>query len=104
MRRLAVFAFALMLGGCSLFQSRAERAAKNSPDYKVGYRDGCASASDGGANPRASGMIRDEEAYRTNPAYHSGWGTGFNGCRVYQQGVGQPGVGQPGRGPIPDPY
>jgi hypothetical protein len=98
MRRLFVFVLALMLGGCSLFESRAERAAKNSPDYKAGYRDGCASASDVGANPRASGMIRDEAAYRTNQIYHAGWGTGYNACRVYQ-----PSAAAPGRGPIADP-
>lgn len=100
MRRLVLVASLLLLAGCTLFESPADRARRNSPDFKAGYRDGCASAGSRGANPRSDGIMRDEDAYRTNPAYHSGWGTGFNGCRPYQPGGGPL---PPDRGPIPDP-
>jgi len=100
MRALCCLILFLSLTGCGLFESRAQRAMRNSPDYKAGYNDGCASAStSGGANPRDTSLVRDEEAYRTIPAYHSGWGTGFNGCRLYQ-----PGPPVPGRGPIANPF
>ena len=50
----------LALSGC---ETRADRAMKNSPDYKAGYSDGCASAGSPGANMRDSGRVRDEQAY-----------------------------------------
>ena len=100
MRRLVLPAALLLLCGCTLFESPAERAQRNSPDFKAGYRDGCASAGPRGADPLADGIMRDEDAYRSNRAYHAGWGTGFNACRTYQPGNGQAGQD---RGPIPDP-
>ena len=73
-------------------------ALRKSPDFKAGYSDGCASASMQGANKRDTGLSRDEAAYRANPAYHSGWGMGFSGCRVTaasQSPLGDP-LGMPG--------
>ena len=55
---------------------------RNSPEYKAGYVDGCSSAGREGANKRDTGMTRDEAAYRSNSAYHSGWGMGFGACRA----------------------
>jgi hypothetical protein len=90
----------LLLGlpGCG---SPAQRAQQASPDYKIGYDDGCATASTQGANARKDSTIRDEAAWQGNPAYRAGWNTGFNTCRVNQSG-GQPGT--PNRGPLSDPY
>lgn len=86
------------LTGC---ESASDRALRNSPDFKVGYSEGCASAGTQGANPRDTAPTRDEDAFRTNQAYRAGWGTGFNACRGYQSpGNGPP---SPGQGPIPDP-
>ena len=95
----------LLLSGCALFESKAGRAMRNSPDFKAGYNDGCATASSRGADPRDSGLVRDEDAYRGNPAYHSGWGTGFNGCRLNQPSGGlggsMGGIGGPPIGATP---
>ena len=93
------FALLLALPGC---ESAAQRAQRNSPDYRVGYDDGCASAGNQGANKNKDSVVRDEQSYRSNPAYHAGWGTGFNTCRVYQPASNQPGA--PDRGPLSDPY
>jgi len=101
MRVLCGVMLFLSLAGCALFERPAQRALRDSPDYKAGYSDGCASASTSGANPRDTSLVRDEEAYRTIPAYHSGWGTGFNGCRLYQPSAGPP---VSGRGPIANPF
>jgi hypothetical protein len=100
MRRLTCLVLMLLLGGCTLFESKAERARRNSPDFKAGYRDGCGSANNRGADPLANPILRDEEAYRTNDAYHAGWGTGFSACRTAGAMNGLP---PPGRGPIADP-
>ncbi|HEY2836840.1 MAG TPA: hypothetical protein VGI89_09740, partial [Rhizomicrobium sp.] len=96
LRWFSVFALisALALSGC---ESAAERAMKKSPDFKAGYSDGCASAGTQGANFRDTSLSRDEEAYRGNKAYRSGWGTGFNACRVYQPSGNMP--PPPGQGP-----
>jgi hypothetical protein len=75
--RLAAALCLLLLASCA-----ADRATRNSPDFKAGYSDGCASASLQGANPRNTGLTRDDEAYRASPAYHSGWGEGFGACRA----------------------
>lgn len=55
----------------------------DSPDFKAGYSDGCASANtQGGANKREDSLIRDEAAYRGNKDYRSGWGRGYGACRA----------------------
>ena len=93
---------ALLLAGCTLFESRADRAMKSSPDYKAGYNDGCGSAGmQDGADKSRDSLNRDEEAFSKNKAYHAGWITGFRGCRMYLPQSGQPGLY--GRGPVPDP-
>jgi len=53
----------------------------NSPDFKAGYSDGCASASLDGADKRKENLTRDDAAYQSNPNYRSGWGQGFAACR-----------------------
>jgi hypothetical protein len=96
--RFAALAAVVALAGC---ESAADRALRNSPDFKAGYSDGCASAGTQGANMRDTSPVRDEEAYRANWPYHAGWGTGFNACRGYQPAGNMPPL--PGHGPIPDP-
>lgn len=80
-RRLVPLALLLLLSGCGLFESRAERALRTSPDYKAGYGDGCNSSGARGVNSRDNSLDRDEEAYQGNPAYRQGWNSGFGACR-----------------------
>jgi hypothetical protein len=94
LRPLAGFLVVLALSGC---ESAADRALRNSPDFKAGYSDGCSSAGSRGANPRDTGVARDEEAFRTNRGYRTGWGTGFNACRSYE---GPAGPTLPGQNPF----
>lgn len=65
----------LLLAGCA---GRRD----NSPDFRAGYSDGCASASLEGANRRDTSLTRDEASYRSNASYHRGWGEGFGACRA----------------------
>jgi hypothetical protein len=76
---LIAAACAGLLYGCA---GGAGQAARNSPEYRTGYSDGCASANFQGANKRDTGLARDEAAYRNSPPYHSGWGAGFGACRA----------------------
>ncbi len=62
--RLAALLLLAALCGC---ESASDRALRNSPDFKAGYSDGCASAGTRGANMRDNGRVRDEQAYRANP-------------------------------------
>jgi hypothetical protein len=74
MRKLILISL-LPLAAC------ADPALQKSPDFQAGYSDGCASASLQGANKRDTSLTRDDAAYQSNKAYHSGWGTGFGACR-----------------------
>jgi len=73
-----------LLSGCFLFESKATRALRASPDYKSGYGDGCASAGTVSANPRADTRIRDDQAFAGNNAYRMGWNEGYGACRPMQ--------------------
>jgi len=97
--RLAVVALAVLsLAGCGIFfPSARERAAKNSPDFKDGYTDGCASATVQDTTYRKE-AVRDEEAYKNSKNYRAGWSSGFYNCRTNT--THQPYT--PGVGPIPD--
>jgi hypothetical protein len=87
----------LSLAGCGfLFESKAERATRNSPNFKSGYSDGCATANAQGTDYDRT-MVRDDEMYRTDKPYRAGWAAGVSSCRSNL--AAQPGV--PGS-PIPD--
>jgi hypothetical protein len=81
---LLLLIFAPLLSGCFLFESKATRALRASPDYKSGYGDGCASAGTVSANPRADTQIRDDQAFAGNNAYRMGWNEGYGACRPMQ--------------------
>jgi len=91
-------AASLVLTGCGiLLPSAKDRAAKNTPGFKSGYSDGCASATIQDTNYRTD-SVRDENLYKTDPHYRSGWASGFYNCRTNRT---HPTTG-PGSGPIPD--
>jgi predicted small lipoprotein YifL len=98
LRLAVVAATVLSLAGCGiLFPSAKERAAKNSPDFRSGYTDGCASATTQDTNYRHD-QVRDEGLYKSSKDYRSGWSSGFYNCRTnYTHEATTPGVG-----PIPD--
>lgn len=89
---------ALSLSGCGILLPTAkDRAAKNTPGFRSGYSDGCASASAKNTNYRAE-QVRDDNLYKTDAHYRSGWASGFTNCR---NNVVDP-RNQPNAGPIPD--
>jgi predicted small lipoprotein YifL len=98
LRSLLVVAVAVSLAGCGiLMPSSRDRAAKNTPGFKAGYSDGCASATIQDTNYRAD-QVRDENLYKTDKHYRSGWASGFYNCRTNRTHP----MNNPGSGPIPD--
>jgi hypothetical protein len=91
-------ALALSLAGCGILMPTArDRAAKNTPGFKSGYSDGCASATIQDVNYRAD-QVRDENLYKTDKHYRTGWASGFYNCRTNRTHS----MTGPGSGPIPD--
>lgn len=102
--RLIALFLLLPLTACGLFLSKETRALRKSPDYRAGYQDGCNSAYSPGADKsQDTNIVRDDEAYRTNKAYRTGWGIGRSACRSNgYTGGALPGT-MPNSGPIRDP-
>jgi hypothetical protein len=50
-----------------------------------------------GADKRQDSITRDDDAYRTNKDYRSGWGQGFGSCRS-MNAPSSPGAGPFGGG------
>jgi len=97
-RSFCLAALALVLTGCSIFGSATDRTARNSPDYREGYADGCAAATDQGADLRDR-PVEDKSLYNSDETYRAGWSSGFQICR--RTGM-EPGA-SPGDNPIHDP-
>lgn len=66
---------------------------RNTPGFKAGYSDGCASATIQGTNYR-SDQVRDP-AYANDRNYQLGWASGMANCRTNS-------THSPTAGPIPD--
>lgn len=102
MRAVIVFLLLLPLMACSLFVSKETRALRKSPDYKAGYQDGCNSAWGPDADKRHDDtIVRDDQQYKDNKAYRSGWNRGLNACRSSSNGNN--GGVMPGTQPSPVP-
>ncbi len=86
---------ALSLAGCGIFfPSAASRAGRDTPGFKAGYSDGCASATIQDTNYRHD-QVRDQAAYAADKHYRAGWASGFSNCRTNL-------TRDPSSGPIPD--
>jgi len=96
--RIIAVAAAISLAGCGILMPTArDRAAKKTPGFKAGYSDGCASATIQDTKYRGE-QVRDENLYKTDKFYRSGWSSGFYNCRT---NVSHP-ESTPNSGPIPD--
>ncbi len=92
---------ALLLTGCMFFETKNVRNLRHEPNFRIGYNDGCATATNEGANMRHGNLIRDDALFDADQAYRVGWGNGHSACTRMaptnqSQGVLQdanPGVG-----------
>ena len=70
---------AVSLSGCIFFETKAMRAMRNDPNFKVGYSDGCASANARGTSFTGS-QVRDHSLFQTSQPYRAGWSNGYRTC------------------------
>jgi hypothetical protein len=94
--RLAITLFAVLsLAGCGIiFPTVHQRAGRNTPGFRSGYTDGCASANSQDTNYRRE-QVRDASSYASDKNYRAGWASGFYNCRTVT-------THDPAKGPIPD--
>jgi hypothetical protein len=83
-----------------VFGGAQDAKLRQSPNFQMGYSDGCAAATQQGADLR-NRIVQDPTLYKTDPAYRAGWSNGFESCRTTNMPAGtQPG-GNPLGGPLP---
>jgi len=80
-RLLSIVLLPALLGGCIFFETRADRNLRQQPNFRIGYDDGCATATNQGANMRHGDTMRDDALYESDKAYRIGWAQGHNACR-----------------------
>ena len=86
----------LPLASCVILGTKADRKVQASPSFHAGYDDGCASATNEGANMRRGDVVRDDALYESDGAYRAGWANGHAACsRLAPTGQS--------RGPLSDP-
>jgi hypothetical protein len=68
---------ALLLVGCAEAGSKATQ----SPFYREGFDDGCATASAQGT-PGQTKPVRDQALFDRDKDYHAGWISGLAQCRM----------------------
>ena len=97
---LAFFA-AASLSGCIFFETHAERAMRNDPNFRLGYSDGCASASARGTS-FVGNKVRDDALFKTSQPYRAGWSNGYTTCNNQLNRSGNTNVnGMPDQRPNP---
>ncbi|HVY06888.1 MAG TPA: hypothetical protein VHB46_13010 [Burkholderiales bacterium] len=77
MNRLALIVAVAVLGACGSPPAKKEanvNLAGYPPAFRAGYLDGCDSSK------RSSGRTRDEDRFKHDPQYASGWRDGFDIC------------------------
>jgi hypothetical protein len=102
MRPILLILLVLPLTACGLFANKEIQTLRKTPEYRAGYQDGCNSANGPEADKRRDDtVVRDDQQYKNNRAYHVGWERGLRACRS----TGYAGGALPGTipsGPIPD--
>jgi hypothetical protein len=79
-RFLLIASSALLLTGCMFYETKSTRTLRHEPNFRLGYNDGCATATNEGANMRRGDLIRDDALFDTDQAYRVGWGNGHSAC------------------------
>ena len=66
--------------GCMVFGSSKDRALQKDPNFRQGYEDGCAAATNQGSDLRDR-PVGDKQLYANDETYRTGWSSGFQTCR-----------------------
>ncbi len=76
MKRLSLLLAAALLHACAAQKKEPNvNLAGYPPDIRAGYLDGCESAK------RTGGQQKDEQRFKHEPQYVTGWRDGFDICR-----------------------
>lgn len=89
---------AILLSACGIFGSDAK--LRSSPNFQMGYEDGCAEATQQGADLR-NRIVQDTALAKTDESYRAGWSSGFDSCRTTNTPAGTEAGGNPLGGPLP---
>lgn len=87
MKRLARIAFLISgaaLAACGTPLPNPLMGSGHTPDYVVGWNDGCSSGQNS-QNPVVGSHTKDQKQYDTNKQYAEGWSSGFAKCSYAQQ-------------------
>lgn len=87
---------AILLSACSDGDARL----RSSPNFQMGYEDGCAAATQQGADLR-NRIVQDPTLYKTDESYRTGWSNGFSSCRTTNTPPGTEPGANPLGGPLP---
>ena len=75
-RRVLLLAISATFGACSPPKNDANvNLGGYPPEFRAGYLDGCESAR------RLVGEVRDEDRFKTDSMYATGWRDGFDICK-----------------------
>ncbi|HEX3429293.1 MAG TPA: hypothetical protein VHT03_00270 [Rhizomicrobium sp.] len=75
--RNACAALLLSASGCTVF---GNSALQKDPNFREGYQDGCAAATNQGSDLRDR-PVGDKQLYANDETYRQGWSSGFQTCR-----------------------
>jgi hypothetical protein len=75
-RTIIVAALGLLVAGCA----GTDAKTRNNPSFRAGYEDGCAAATNSGADLRDR-PAGDRQLYADDDAYRAGYGSGLSLCR-----------------------
>jgi hypothetical protein len=76
MKRLSLLLAAALLYGCAVQKKEPNvNLGGYPPEFRAGYLDGCESAK------RTVGQKKDEQRFKREPQYVTGWHDGFDICR-----------------------
>jgi hypothetical protein len=70
----------LCIAGCAVFGRGEDHSLQKNPNFREGYEDGCAAATNHGADLRDR-PVGDQQLLAKDEAYREGWNTGFHTCR-----------------------
>lgn len=73
---MLVAAIAVLVAGCAGYDAKI----RNSPAFREGYEDGCAAATNAGADLRDR-PVGDRQLYASDGAYRAGYASGMTLCR-----------------------
>jgi hypothetical protein len=75
MKRICLLIATALVCACAPTKKEAGvNLAGYPPEFRAGYLDGCASSK------RTSGQTRDNDRFKHDPQYASGWRDGFDIC------------------------